>query len=79
MNTNQIFFFDISRIDVVEAVQAAYKVHPNAIDKFSLSREENGDGFYLNFPKDCPAEWIYQVGFEYAEIIRRKNPFTPKS
>lgn len=74
--SNRIFFFNISGNDVVKAVQNMCKVHPDAEDKFTISKDENGDGFYLNAPDDCKAEWLYQVGYEHAEILRQNNPFT---
>jgi hypothetical protein len=76
--SNKIFFFNISRNEVVQAVRDMCMVHPDAVDKFSISRDENGDGFYLNCPAECPAEWIYSIGFQHGEIIRKNNPFKDK-
>lgn len=71
----KIFFFDISRIDVLKAIQHVITQFPDAEGKFSISKDENGDGFYLNVPDDCPAEWIFKAGMEYAYILQRNNPF----
>ena len=46
-----------------------------AENKFTISKDENGDGFYLNAPPDCPAEWIYAIGEEHANILQANNPF----
>lgn len=70
-----MFFFNICRIDVVRAVSDMLRHYPKAVNRFSISKDENGDGFYLNCPEDCPAEWIFQIGHCYAEIVQRNNPF----